>query len=131
LQKRNAPAGTYYTVQGDQVIVPGLNTGLEHLGFATENRRRARLVLRYHDRTNLRPVHAREGDEIAARVHGGNVELPATFLGLGHGSVDGGLGLIERYRCTVGDVGRHLVRHDVQGVRLRRNSRGRLLRKSA
>jgi hypothetical protein len=35
------------------------------------------------DRCELRPVHALERDEVASRVHDGNIQLPVVFFGFG------------------------------------------------
>src|SRR6266702_5909938 len=100
LQERNPAAGTNYAVERDEVVVAALYPGFERLGLPAERCRRARLVLRDRDRRDLRSVHALKGDEIAARIHHGDVELPAAFPGFGHGRIDGRLGAVEDRKST-------------------------------
>src|SRR5207248_1473599 len=106
----------------------GLDGVFPHLGLASERHRSPSLVLGDLDGRELRPVHALERDQVTARVHHRDVELPVMLLRLRSRSGDGRLSALERYRSAIGDVEGHLVRHRIERVRRGgRLRRGRLL----
>src|SRR6266481_4515562 len=121
LHERDAAARGDDTIDRHDVVeIVLLNGILERLGLATERSCGARLVLRDLNRCKLRPVHALEGDEVASRVHDGDIQLPVMFFGFGDCSGNGGRGALERYRRSIGNVEWDLVGHCVERIRGRR-----------
>src|SRR5262249_39843851 len=121
LNQRNARAGANHSVERQEINeVALLKTCLEGLCVTPERSRSVRLVLGDLNRRKLRPVHALERNQVAARVEERDVELPITLLGLGHGRSNRGLSAFEGYRGPIGHVERDLVWHRIEWIRRRR-----------
>ena len=59
------------------------------------------------NRGQLRPVHAREGDEIAAGIDHGHVEQPAVLVGFRDSGDDRVLRLLQRDLRAIGNIEGH------------------------
>ena len=121
----NAAAGCDNSIESNSIIKVGeLDAALKDLGFAAIKRRRTGLVFRNINGGELRSVHTLEGNEVAAGIDYGGIQLPVVLIGLSHGSSDRLIRPFQGYRSAIRHVEGHLVRHDVEGI-----LRSRLLRR--
>src|SRR5215469_3427226 len=120
LDERDTAARCDQPIERHHVIEPvRLNGVLPRLGFAPERDGGARLVLGDRNGRKLCAVHALEGDEVASGIHDCDVQLPVVFLRFCDGGIDEDHGALERERCTVGNIERHLVGHHIERVTAR------------
>src|SRR5580693_7352792 len=93
--QRDTAARGHNVVEGRNVGDAPLHRVLEEPRRPAEFCGRARLVFGDADRGELRAIHAREGDEIAAGIDRGDVQLPAALVGFGDGGVDRLFGFLQ------------------------------------